>query len=428
MNDTSRTTETQDISGQDALDTPMDPQGKWGLIAGGILGVGILGFILLQALSSDPEQVARDSRAPLVQVVPLTIQNQPLMVQGDGPVRPRAQVTLIAQVSGTVVNTGAALVTGGTFKQGDVLAQIDPRPYEAALAQANAERAARQADLDLADRQLQRDQQLSESGAASERRRDETLNQRDRTKAQIGGLNAQIVLREIDLERTTLTAPFDGQVLSENVDVGSVVQPGVEIARLFATDMYEIVVPLSDRAAALIPGIWDPVITKRPSATATLSYRGRLYTWDGYVDRVEAGIDAETRTIDVVVRVPNPMQRGRLVGPPRGSAIADAPPFLAGTYAAIEIEGVVLPHAVIPRAGLRNNNTIWLARTDDTLEIVTVDVLQDQGNDVVISGEDLTNGARLVVSELNIGTTGLPVQVAEQQATPDQAAPVGIGQ
>ncbi|MEQ8735732.1 MAG: efflux RND transporter periplasmic adaptor subunit [Rhodospirillaceae bacterium] len=423
MNDTSRTTEPQDISGRDALDAPVDPQGKWGLIAGGILGVGILGFILLQALSSDPAQVARDSRAPLVQVVPIEIQDEPLRVQGDGPVRPRAQVALIAQVSGTVVNTGAALVTGGTFKHGDVLAQIDARPYEAALAQANAEHSARQADLDLADRQLQRDQQLSESGAASERRRDETQNQRDRTKAQIDGLKAQIILREIDLERTTLTAPFDGQVLSENVDEGSVVQPGAEIARIFATDIYEIVVPLSDRDAALIPGIWDPVITNRPSATATLSYRGRLYTWDGYVDRVEAGIDAETRTIDVVVRVPNPLQRGRLIGPPRGSAIADAPPFLAGTYAAIEIEGVVMPHAVIPRAGLRTGNTLWLARADDTLEVVDVDVLQDQGNAVVISGEGLTNGARLITSELSIGTTGLPVQVAEDRSTPNQDSP-----
>jgi RND family efflux transporter MFP subunit len=417
MHDTSRRTEAQDSSdqhdaSQDALDAQLEPQGKWGLIAAGILGAGSLGFIFLQALSSDPVQVARESRPPLVQVVPIKIQDQPLRVQGDGPVRPRAQVTLIAQVSGTVVDTGAALVTGGTFKQGDVLAQIDPRPYEAALAQAKAERAARQADLDLAERQLQRDQQLRESGAASERRRDETQNQRDRTRAQIDALDAQIVLREIDLDRTTLTAPFDGQVLSENVDVGSVVQPGAEIARIFATDVYEIVVPLSDREAALIPGIWDQTLTNRPAATATLPYRGRLYRWDGYVDRVEAGLDVDTRTIDVVVHIPNPLQRGRLIGPPRGSAIADAPPFLAGTYAAIGIEGVVMPHAVIPRAGLRTGNTVWLARADDTIEVVDVDVLQDQGNDVVIGSDGLTNGARLITSELAIGTTGLPVQVA----------------
>jgi hypothetical protein len=116
--------------------TPSTANVKWGLVAAGIFAAGILGFVLLQLLASEPVQVARESRAPLVQVAPITIQNSALKVQGDGPVRPRAQVTVLAQVSGEIIETSEALVTGGRFKAGDTLLQIDPRSYRAALDQA----------------------------------------------------------------------------------------------------------------------------------------------------------------------------------------------------------------------------------------------------------------------------------------------------
>nr|NKB46106.1 efflux RND transporter periplasmic adaptor subunit [Alphaproteobacteria bacterium] len=367
----------------------------------------------------DPVQVPRDNRAPLVQVVPLVVQQGPVPVRGDGPVRPRAQVTIIAQVSGEVTETGDALVTGGSFKKGDALAQIDPRSYQAALDQAAADLAARQADLDFAERQLERDDKLAKSGAASERRRDETLNQRDRARSQIAGLKALIAMRAIDLERTTITAPFDGNVFTESIDVGSVVQPGVEIARIYANDIFEIVVPMTDREASLIPGLWDETMANRPSARATLPYRGNLYTWDGYVDRVESGIDPDTRTIDIVVRIPNPTKRGILVKTNDANEVeplADAPPLLAGTYAAIEIEGLALSYALIPRAALRENDTLWLVSDDETLDVVAIEVVQDQGDQVAVRGMALASGARVVVSDLSIATDGLSVQAVNGTA------------
>lgn len=401
-------------------DTPLDqsdlppPQKKWGLIAIAILAAGIAGFVLLQALAPDPGQVKREVTAPVVQVIPLTVLNERLPILGNGPVRPRAQVTLVAQVSGNIVETSESLVTGGRFKQGDVLARIDPRPYAAALSQAQAERRARQSDLDFSERQLQRDQQLTQSGAGSERRRDETLNQRDRARAQISGLDAQIVMRTVDMERTTVVAPFRGRVLTESIDTGSVVQPGTEIARIYADDMFEIVVPFSDREAALIPGLWGEAAGNRAKATATLPFRGRLYTWEGYVDRVEAGIDPDTRTIDVVVRIPEPTQPGQPTSNDNTDMLVEPPPLLAGTYAKVEIEGVSLSYALIPRPALRADDTIWLVGPGDVLKVVGVDVVQDQGTHVAIQSDGLQDGARLIASELAIATDGLRVRPVER--------------
>lgn len=404
-------------------DTPPDqsdlppPQKKWGLIAVAILAAGIAVFVLLQALAPNPGQVKREVAAPVVQVIPLTIINGRLPVLGNGPVRPRAQVTLVAQVSGNIIETGESLVTGGRFQQGDVLARIDPRPYEAALNQAKADRRARQSDLDFSERQLERDEQLTQSGAASERRRDETLNQRNRTRAQIAGLDAQIIMRTVDVERTAVVAPFQGRVFTESVDVGSIVQPGTEIARIYADDMFEIVVPLSDREAALIPGLWDEAAGNRAKATATLPFRGRLYAWDGYVDRVEAGIDPDTRTIDVVVRIPDPTRPGQPTSNDNADMLVEPPPLLAGTYAKVEIEGVSLSYALIPRAALRADDTIWLVGPDDALKVVAVDVVQDQGTHVAIQADNLQDGARLIASELAIATDELRVRPVERDTS-----------
>ena len=389
------------------------PKGRWGLAAVSFLAVGVLGFALLQTFAPQPQQKPRKVSAPLVQVLSLDMITGPLPVRGNGPVRPRAQVTLTAQVSGEIVEVSPVLVTGGSFKMGDTLARIDPRPYLAAVDQAEADRQARQADLAFAERQLQRDQQLTQSGAASERRRDETLNQRDRARAQIAGLDALIATRAIDLERTAITTPFDGRIFTEQVDVGSVVMPGNEIAQIYANDIFEIVVPLSDQEAALIPGLWDTDRTSAPRAVASLPYRDRVYTWEGYVDRVEAGIDPDTRTIDVVVRIPNPTRRGAIVDNTNEDTLAEAPPMLVGTYASVEIEGLVVTYALIPRAALRNNNTIWMVNGDESLNVITVDVVQDQGRRIAIRNPQLKSGDRLIISELVIASEGLKVRVAE---------------
>ena len=387
---------------------------RWGLVSGGLIAAGILGFVLLQVLAPDPGQVPRVVSAPLVQVQAIEMTRGPIPVKGNGPVRPRAEVLLVAQVSGEIVETSPALVTGGSFKQGDTLARIDPRPYRAALDQVAADRLARQADLDFAGKQLARDQQLTQSGAASERRRDETLNQRDRARAQIAGLDALISARAIDLERTAITAPFDGRVLTEQIDMGSVVQPGTEIGRVYASDIFEIVVPFSDREAALIPGLWDTQRRQAPRAKATLPFRGRLYSWDGYVDRVEAGIDPDTRTIDVVIRVPNPTQAGRLGEDHAQDTLAEAPPMLIGTYAAVEIEGMTLSYALIPRVALRNSDTIWLVDNNQSIQVVKIDLVQDQGAMVAVRSPEILDGAQLIVSDLAIATAGLKVSISEK--------------
>ena len=89
----------------------------------------------------------------------------------------------------------------------------------------------------------------------------------------------------------------------------------------------------------------------------TSEYGGRTYTWTGYVDRAEAALDEQTRTVGVIVRVPRafeptPEQPAR-------------PPLLIGSYANADIEGRTFDrYTMIPAAALRENGVVWTVRSD----------------------------------------------------------------
>ena len=139
-----------------------------------------------------------------------------------------------------------------------------------------------------------------------------------------------------------------------------------------------------------------------------------MYRWDGYVDRVEAGIDPDTRTIDVIIRVAEPTRPGYLIDADTQGIIGDPPPMLIGTYADIEIDGVSLSYALIPRSGLKNGNSVWLVKNDKTLKVISVEVIQDQESMVAIRSSGLEAGAKIVVSSLAFATDGLEVRIVDQ--------------
>ena len=68
---------------------------------------------------------------------------------------------------------------------------------------------------------------------------------------------ARVADANLALARTRVHAPFSGFVRDESVDVGQYVTPGQPLGRLFAADAVEVVVPLSDANAVLIPGLWE---------------------------------------------------------------------------------------------------------------------------------------------------------------------------
>ena len=206
------------------------------------------------------------------------------------------------------------------------------------------------------------------------------------------------------------------------MDVGQLVAAGEGVARLYAADAVEVVVPLSDGDAALVPGLWeleagnpDP----RVGARVVAEYGDGRYAWDGYVDRVETALDERTRTLDVIVRVSNPFSGGAPVaargdGPGAGLGRGDDPrgnpPLLLGMFVEVRIQGIAPDEYFrVPRPALRPGDEVWVVR-DGTVCIVPVRVLQRADEDVYVSGA-LETGEAAVVGGIRIATEGMQVRI-----------------
>lgn len=393
--------------------TAVAPRRRWAwrVAVVAILAVGVGGFVALQVLKPRPAVRAPANQLPLVRTAPVRLTDGALTVSGHGLVRPRVEVVLAPEVAGKVSFVSANLTAGGAFRAGEVLVRLDAETLRAALAQARAERGSAQASLALAEQLLKRTDELIAQGFQTAQTRDERLANRDLARAALERAEALVKSRSIDLARSELRAPFAGRVLSEKVDAGETVQPGRELARLFADDVLEIAVPLTDRDVALLADPWRGK-SAETQATVTVEHGGAHYRWPARLDRVEAALDAATRTLNVIVRIDKPQARGV---PIDDNGKGAAPPLLVGMYAQVNVVGRdVGPHARLPRRALRDGDVVWQLDDAGRVQIVAVRVLQESADTVAVSGKALVPGARVVVSDLKVITEGMAVRVVDE--------------
>ena len=396
-----------------------------------VLGVGVLGFAILFGMRAAPAEVEPPRVIPTVSTVPARVTQGAIKVRGGGTVRPSAEVTIAPQVGGRVIWTSPALVSGGRFLENESLLRVDPADYENAVEAAEADVAQREVALLEAEENARL--ALDEWRRLAER---ENLDptppnalvtrqpQLDAAAAALRSARARLEDARLALERTWIRAPFNGIVREETVDLGQFVAAGQTVGRLYATDAVEIVVPLSDNEAALIERLWSAragdAATRIPVDIVS-EYGGTEYAWSGYVDRAEAALDEQTRTVDVVVAVPEPFT------PPEDDP--GRPPLLIGSYATVDIEGTSFEeYAVVPAAAVRDGDVLWTVADDTLLVMTPVEPVQEVDDEAVVLGP-IADGTPVIVSMLLFVTDGMtvrPVQMLES-AEPWQPGANGDG-
>lgn len=384
------------------------------LVAALPLGAILIAALLIQ-MRPEPPRSPPPERIPTVTTAPVRPGDGPLPVVGNGTVVPRAEVDLAPQVGGRVEWVSPSLQSGGQFAAGEVLVRIEEADFVNAVEQARAQVAQDSvAVLQAAEEaRIARDEYdrfQAREGAAGEPSplvlREPQLQA---ARAALARSSAQLADAELALERTRLRAPFAGRVRSENVDPGSFAAPGQSLARIYASDVVEVVVSLPAQDAAAIPGLWglrSGSSGGRVPATVTADYGGRRYAWDGYVDRAPAALDERSRTIDVVVRVQDPFRSGRPLT--AGEPSEDAPPLLVGQFVEVRIEGRRGDFHVLPRRALQPGDEVWMV-ADSTVRRVLVDVLQQAGDSVFATG-DFRSGERVIVAGISLATDGMRVR------------------
>ena len=140
----------------------------WFFLCIAILGVGFFSFVLLKTLKPVPEQKDSALLIPTVQTAPLQHRQSPLLIDGNGIVVPTAAISVSSQVNGEVISLHPNLVSGGDFKKGEILIQVDRRTFEANLKEAEANQRANQSTLEFITKQLTRLQSLMDQGFIGE--------------------------------------------------------------------------------------------------------------------------------------------------------------------------------------------------------------------------------------------------------------------
>jgi len=145
----------------------------------------------------------------------------PVYLNGLGTAQPFNTVTVRSRVDGQI--TKVAFQQGRMVRQGDVLVQVDPRPYQAALTQAESKKAQDEANLKNAKLNLDRYQSLANKDFASRQQVDTQQAMVDQLTAQISGDQAAIDNAQTQLSYTTITAPLSGRAGFRLVDTGNIV-------------------------------------------------------------------------------------------------------------------------------------------------------------------------------------------------------------
>lgn len=308
----------------------------------------LLGSILIAALATlkpEPEPTAKPPASQAeVKVVVAANSTHRLTVTTQGLVTPRREVQLVAQVSGQVVNLAPSFVDGGFVQPGEVLLQLEPRDYQLAIIQAQAQLAEAQQALAQEQgsvRQAKREwRDLGDAQANALFLREPQLAA---AKARLQSAQADVEQAELNLQRTKITAPFPGRIRETLTNLGQHLSPGSPVVTLYDTEIAEVRLPLSNQQAELV----RLPLGKQPQepipVTFTANIAGETHHWDGAITRTEASVDTRTRVYYAIAEVSKPFH----VTPEQPQ------PMMAGLFVTADIHGQPLQRVLkLPRTAL----------------------------------------------------------------------------
>jgi multidrug efflux system membrane fusion protein len=222
----------------------------------GLLGLAVLlagGLLGWRALAPGPA-VAADpapSNAVPVNTAPAQVENVPVYLSGLGTVQPPNVVEIKAQVTGILI--ALPVKEGVEVHQGDIVAEIDPRPFKAALDQAMAQRDEDAALLKAAQLDLTRFRDLAKREFAPVQQVEDQQGTVDKEIAAIALDTAQIETAQINLGYCVIRAPFDGRVSFYELNVGNLVQAASQTGIISITQVKPIEVVMTLPEADLPP-------------------------------------------------------------------------------------------------------------------------------------------------------------------------------
>jgi multidrug efflux system membrane fusion protein len=348
---------------------------------------------LVWSYSRHGAQAADTRAAPVaVPVDAATVERRdvPGYLEGLGTVQAFYTVKVTARVDGQLDTV--AFTEGETLKKGQLLAQIDPRPFKAALDLALAQRAKDEAQLANAQRDMDRYMLLAPQDLASKQTVDTQRATLSQAQAQLKGDDATIENARTQLSYTTITAPINGRTGIRQVDPGNIVHAADTTGIVVMTQLQPISVMFT-LPEDEVPKMTEALARGTTSVVALARDDGTVLD-SGTVALLDNQIDQTTGTIRVKATFPNSHQRlwpGEFVS--------------ARVLVNMHKQALTIPAAALQRGP--DGMFAYVVQSDSTVEVRPLKVtLLDENTVIIDSG--LKAGERVVttnVYRLEPGTT-----------------------
>ena len=349
-----------------------------GVIQIAVIGVvAVIAFYSAQAPSEEELLEAsaiaiapqNDNEAVYVSVAKLKPQDHFVEVRGTGSVVLRNSIDLVLQLSGRVVWVSETFRKGGSFEAGQNLLRIDPRDFELAVAQAEADLLAAESNYLLVKAE-------SEAAIANyailHGEKDvpplvAKTPQVEQAKAQIAAASAREQIALLDLMRTDFSLPFDGRVVDSQAEVGQFLNQGQKFGEVFDVASIEALVPISPRDLLSL----QPAIGRR----ASLSLGD--FQLQATIARVSPTLDERTRFAQIYL------------------ALENATDVYPGSFFNVVVEGPRLENTILlPEAAEQINESVWVV-SDNKLKRSQPRFINRQTSGVLVESFDPGDGVVL---------------------------------
>ena len=307
----------------------------------------------------------------------------------SGTLSPKDMATVRAEVGGSVLS--AALEQGQAVRRGQLLARIEARTAGEAVTSAESSVRSQEQALDLARRELARNEKLVSAGAVAERNVEAARNDVVRLESEVASAKSRLLTARKTLGDATVVAPINGVIATRSVNAGDVVAPGAEL--------YTIVVPSSIQLEAQVPS--DALSMVKIGANVTFEVRGYPnQEFTGKVERISPTADPTTRQVPVWVTVDN--RSGRLV-----SGL-----FADGRVTQASKKGLIIPTSVV--SDIESQPTVLRIREGKVEKVSIRTGLLDPQNERVEVVDGLTEGDLLLTGVAQGVTPGTQVKVIDR--------------
>ena len=382
------------------------PRLRQGVAVIAVAALAAAGIYLAAKHSGQPTAARFANAGPLpVGVAPVTRGDMPITLTGLGTVTPLATVTVQSQISGQLMAVG--FKQGQMVEKGQFLAQIDPRPYQVALEQAEGQLAKDQAALANDQVNLARYNKLVAQNSIAVQTRDTAAAQVRQDQATIQSDKAQIDAQKLNLAYCHIVAPIAGRVGLRLVDPGNYIQVGQSTGIVVITQMDPMSVIFSIPENSLSP------VLARLRAGAGLT----AYAYDqtesellatGKLEAVDNQINTTTGTVNLRAIFANPKD---LLFPNQFVNVRLLVDTLKNT--------LLVPNAAVQRGA--PGTYVYLVEANNTVKVQPIK-LGPAGTteDAVMSG--LAAGDRVVVDGADRLRAGAKVQIVAPPAGKPAAA------